>query len=145
MQKKNLNYAKKQSQVYKGLWPEMFPHLYDPVSSLQSPVLSSRTVLQDVLDENAPHHLSIAQPAAHPSAPNDADTQWSARLSEELHSEVGTDISMLDSDILRFKAVTFDNWWLWLLIWYCKSALSFIVRWTENVLPSNCCGHVSQT
>lgn len=75
----------------------MLPHLYDPVSSLQSPVLSGRAVVQDVLDENAPHHLSIAQPAAHPSAPDDADAQRLAWLSEELHPEAETNISLLDS------------------------------------------------
>lgn len=77
----------------------MFLHLYDPVSSLQGPVLSSRTVLQDVLDKNAPHHFSIAQPAAHPSAPNDTDAQGLAWFSEELHSEGGTSVSMLEFDI----------------------------------------------
>ena len=51
----------------------MFLYLYDSVSSLQGPVLPSGTVLQDVLDKNAPHHLSVAQPAAHPSAPDDTD------------------------------------------------------------------------
>lgn len=77
-----------------------WPHLYDPVSSLQSPVLSSRTVLQDVLDKDASHHLAVAKSAAHPSAPDDTDAQGLAWLSEELHSEVGTDISKVDSDIL---------------------------------------------
>lgn len=43
-----------------------------------------------MLDEDAPHHLSVAQPAAHPSAPDDADTQGLACRSEELHSEEGT-------------------------------------------------------
>lgn len=79
----------------------MFFHLYDSVSRLQGPVLSSRTVLQDVLDKNTPHHLSVAQPAAHPSAPNNTDTQGLAWRSEELHSEEGTNIS-----IFHFKAVT---------------------------------------
>lgn len=80
--------------------PVTWPHLYDPVSSLQRPVLSSRTVLQDVFDKDAPHHLTIAQPAAHPSAPDDTDAQGLAWLSEELHSEVGTSIIKLGSDIL---------------------------------------------
>lgn len=78
---------------------EICLHLYNPVSSLQSPVLSSGTVLQDVLDENPPHHLPIAQPAAHPSTPDDADAQRLAWLPEELHSEAGTDNHMLDCDI----------------------------------------------
>lgn len=73
----------------------MLFHLYNPVSSLQGPVLSSRTVLQDVFNENSPHHLSVAQPAAHPSTPDDADTQRLAWLSEELHSEESTQISIL--------------------------------------------------
>ncbi len=81
----------------------MFLYLYDPVSSLQGPVLPSRTVLQDVLDKNAPHHLSIAQPAAHPSAPDDTDTQGLAWLSEELHSEERTNISMLHFDIFSLR------------------------------------------
>lgn len=72
---------------------EVFPHLYDPVSRLQSPILSGWTVFKDVLDKNAPHHLATAQPAAHPSASNDTDAQRLARLSEELHPEVGTNIS----------------------------------------------------
>lgn len=93
----------------------MLLYLHDPVSSLQGPVLSSRTVLQDVLDKNAPHHLSIAQPAPHPSAPDDTDTQWLAWLSEELHSEESTNISMLDLNIFHFKAVTL------VLIWYWRS------------------------
>ncbi|TNN85138.1 hypothetical protein EYF80_004488 [Liparis tanakae] len=65
-------------------------HIRKETLSLQGPVLSSWTVVQDVLDENAPHHLSIVQPAAHPSAPDDTDTQGFARRSEELHSEEST-------------------------------------------------------
>lgn len=84
------------------LWRRMNSHLYDPVSGLQSPVLSSRTVLQDVLDENPPHHLPIAQPAAHPSAPDDADAQRLAWLPEELHSEAGSDNHTPDCDILAY-------------------------------------------
>lgn len=99
----------------------MLPHLYDPISSLQSPVLSSRAVVKDVLDENAPHHLPIAQPAAHPSAPDDADAQRLARLSEELHPETETNISHLDSltaPVLMFL--------------HSKSILILIVCWTDN-------------
>lgn len=66
----------------------MNPHLYNPVPRLQSPVLPGRTVLQDVFDEDAPHHLAVAQPTAHPSAPHDADAQRLAWLAEELHPEV---------------------------------------------------------
>lgn len=80
----------------------MLLYLYDPVSRLQGPVLSSRTVLQDMLDKNAPHHLSVAQPAAHPSAPDDTDTQGFAWLSEELHSAEGTNISMIDLNVFPF-------------------------------------------
>lgn len=83
----------------------MFPHLHDPVASLQGPVLSGRTVLQDVLDKNAPHHLSIAQAAAHPSTPDDADSQGLACRSEELHSEEDTNISMFDLEVLHLRAV----------------------------------------
>lgn len=66
----------------------MNPHFYNPVPRLQSPVLPSRTVLQDVLDEDASHHLAVTQPTAHASAPNDADAQRLAWLAEELHPEV---------------------------------------------------------
>lgn len=83
----------------------MFPHLYNPVPSLQGPILSGRTVLQDVLDKNAPHHLSIAQPAAHPSTPDNADSQGLACCSEELHSEEDTNISMFDLEVLHLRAV----------------------------------------
>lgn len=54
-----------------------------------------------MLDKNAPHHLATAQPAAHPSAPDDTDAQRLARLSEELYPEVGTNISTAN-----FKTVT---------------------------------------
>lgn len=67
--------------------PKRSFYLYDPVSGLQGPVLSGRTVVQDVLDENASHHFSVAQPAAHPPTPDDADPQGLPRLSEELHAE----------------------------------------------------------
>lgn len=65
----------------------MKPHLDDAVSGLQGPVLPGGTVLQDVLDEDAPHHLAVVQPAAHPAAPHDADAQRLPGLSVELHPE----------------------------------------------------------
>lgn len=58
-----------------------------------------------MLDENAPHHLSVAQPAPHPPAPDDADSQGLAVLPEELHSVDGTD--------LRFRAGTFVITEIW--------------------------------
>lgn len=64
------------------------PHLDNPVSGLQCPVLPSRTVLQDVLDEDASHHLPVAQSTAHPSTSHDTDAQRLAWLAEELHPEV---------------------------------------------------------
>lgn len=67
--------------------PRPNTHLHDPVSGLQGPVLPGGAVLQDVLDEDAPHHLSVVQPAAHPAPPHDADAQRLPRLSEELHPE----------------------------------------------------------
>lgn len=71
-------------------------HLYNPVSSFQSSILASRTVCQNVFDENPPHHLSIIQAAAHPSASDDTDAQGLAWLSEQLHSEEGKRINILD-------------------------------------------------
>lgn len=83
----------------------MFLYLYNSVSSLQGPVLPSGTVLQDMLDKNAPHHLSIAQPAAHPSAPDDTDAQGLAWRSEELHSEKGTIYQLFkDFSLQRFDS-----------------------------------------
>lgn len=73
----------------------MFLYLHNPVPSLQGPVLSRRTVLQDVFDKNAPHHFSVAQTAAHPPASDDADPQRFARLSEKLHSEERTNLSFI--------------------------------------------------
>lgn len=70
-----------------SLNPRLKTHLYDAVSSLQGPVLAGRAVLQDVLDEDAPHHLPVVQPAAHPAPPHDADAQRLSWLSEELHPE----------------------------------------------------------
>lgn len=62
-----------------------------------------------MLDKNAPHHFSVAQPAAHPSAADDTDPQGLARLSEKLHSEEGTNIGSLEFYGFHFKAVTFDT------------------------------------
>lgn len=84
----------------------MSPYLHDPVPCLQSPVLSSGAVLQDVLDKDAPHHLAVAQSAAHPSAPDDADAKRLAWLAEELHPEVRVDICMLDSNALHTVFLT---------------------------------------
>lgn len=67
----------------------MLLYLYDPIPSLQGPIVSSRTVVKDVLNKNASHHLSVVQPAAHPPSPDDTDPQGLAWLSEELHSEEG--------------------------------------------------------
>lgn len=65
--------------------------------------MSGGAVLQDVFDKNAPHHLSVAQPAAHPSAPDDTDTQGLAGLPEELHSEEGVTINALRFSIFPFR------------------------------------------
>lgn len=65
--------------------PRWKTHLHDAVTGLQGPVLPGGTVLQDVLDEDAPHHLAVVQPAAHPAAPDDADAQRPSGLSEEVH------------------------------------------------------------
>lgn len=65
--------------------------------------MSGRTILKDMLDKNASHHLSITQPAPHPSAADNADPQGLAWLSEELHSEEGNKISMQDSHIFHFR------------------------------------------
>lgn len=81
-----------------------FVYLYNPVPSLQGPILSSRTVLQDVLDENASHHFAVAQSAAHSSSSNDTDPQGLAVLSEKLHSEEGTNIGLLH---FHFKVLVF--------------------------------------
>lgn len=89
----------------------MLFYLNNPVSSLQGPILSSWTVLQDVLDENASHYFTIAQPAAHPSAPDDTDTKGLSWLPEKLHSEEGDKMSKLHH-IHILKAVTL------VLIWY---------------------------
>lgn len=63
-----------------------FSYLHNAVSGLQRSVPAGGTVLQDVLDEDAPHHLAVAKATAHASPPHDADPQRLPVLSVQLHS-----------------------------------------------------------
>jgi hypothetical protein len=55
------------------------------VSWLQSSIFASWTVFKNMFDENAPHHLTIAQPAPHSSTTNNADAQGLAWFSPKFH------------------------------------------------------------